>query len=76
MPSKEGVPTNDDMDKMTPDERAALVGSCRECGEIIRFDNRQGQPRCKCGGRLDSSSIQSQRTFNGVGKRKKPKVNS
>ena len=76
MPSKEGVPTTDEMDKTTPDERAALVGSCRECGEIIRFDNREGQPRCKCGGRLDSSSIQSQRTFTGVKRRKNTKVKS
>ena len=70
MPSKEGVPTTEEMDKTT------LVGSFRECGEIIRFDNRKGQPRCKCGGRLDSSSIQSQRTFTGVKRRKNTKVKS
>lgn len=76
MPSKDGVPTTDEMDKTTPEERNDLVGYCRECGEIIRFDNRKPQPKCKCGGRIESQSIQSYRTFNGVRKRKKAKVNS
>lgn len=78
MPSKEGrIPTTDEMDKTTPEERNDLVGHCRNCGEMIRFDYRKGVPRCpKCEGLIDSSSIQSFRTYNGVKSRKKTKVNS
>jgi hypothetical protein len=57
------IPTTDEMDHTTPEERNALVGACGTCGEWTKFDNRKPQPKCQCGGDLLQSSIHTQRTF-------------
>lgn len=58
------MPTTDEMDKTTPQERSDLVGKCRDCGKASRFEYGN-QPRCECGGYLDTRTIQSYRTYSG-----------
>jgi len=57
--------STDEMDSITPDERAALVGQCEYCGEWTKYDSRVDKAVCKTDGRpLLLQSIHSQRTFN------------
>lgn len=65
------VPTTDEMDSTTPEERNALIGQCLSCQDWTKFDYRDGTPKCDCGGDIDGRSIQSQRTFNPAKAKKK-----
>lgn len=57
------IPTTDEMDHITPDERHALVGMCELCGEWTKFDDRYEVNRCKDSGLLMVQTIRTQRTF-------------
>lgn len=57
------IPTTDQMDHVTPEERVALTGMCVNCGKWSNF-TRGKAFRCPCGSdRVLQSSVHSQRTF-------------
>lgn len=58
------VPTTDEMDETTPEERHKLSGMCGSCFEWTHFDDEKDERVCKCGGKLVQSTIRSQRTYN------------
>lgn len=57
------IPTTDEMDSTTPEERHALTGMCANCGKWNNFT--MGQPyECGCGSDQNvQSSVLSQRTY-------------
>lgn len=64
--------TTDEIDQITPEERASLIGFCRECGEWVKFNAKAERAECRnCRKSLDVRTIQTQRTFNPT--RKVPK---
>lgn len=70
--------TTDEMDSTTPEERYKLVAICGSChkphcftGSHKRFIQTSGE-KCKCGSR-SFRGTQSQRTFDPLKPRKKPK---
>lgn len=72
------VPTTDEMDETTPEERYKLVAICNNCnephyftGNHERFLQTTGEI-CKCGGK-SFRDTQSQRTFDPNKPRKIPK---
>ena len=73
------VPTTDEMDETTPEERYALVAICDKChephyftGKRERFTQTQGEI-CKCGSK-SFYGMQSQRSFDPTKKRTIPKA--
>lgn len=58
------VPTTDEMDSTTAEERPKLVGMCADCGNWHKFNDKTDKRICSCGGHLIGSTIHSQRTFN------------
>lgn len=72
------VPTTDEMDETTPEERYKLVAICDKChephfftGDHKRFLQTQGEI-CKCGGK-SFYDLRSQRTFDPNARRTIPK---
>lgn len=72
------VPTTDEMDETTPEERYKLVAICDKChephyftGSHKRFLQATGEI-CKCGGK-SFYGVQSQRSFDPNKPRKIPK---
>ena len=72
------VPTTDEMDETTPEERYKLVAICGSChephfftGNRERFLQTHGE-KCKCGG-TSFYDLRSQRSFNPLAKRTIPK---
>lgn len=72
------VPTTDEMDETTPEERYALVAICDKChephyftGNHERFLATSGEI-CKCGGK-SFYGVQTQRSFDPKKPRKIPK---
>lgn len=57
------IPTTDEMDHTTPEERHKLTGMCDTCFLWTPFDNQKDQRVCACGGKLLQSTVRSQRTF-------------
>lgn len=69
------IPTTDQMDHTTPEERHDLAGLCDTCGETIRFHALTGSRSCKCGGKVLQSSVRSWRTWNSeMAKKEKAKI--
>ncbi len=70
------VPTTDEMDHTTPEERRKLMGFCEHCEEWWKFEGDASKTACpKCGGKHSNQigfQIMSQRTFDPVlhGKKK------
>lgn len=71
------VPTTDEMDHTTPEERYKLVAICRGCnephyftGSRDRFSQTTGEVCQHCGGK-SFEGLQSQRTFNPAAARKR-----
>ena len=65
------IPTTDEMDHTTPEERYALVVQCADCLEPHYFTGSKERKhqtdgeQCKCGStRFVGGSLISQRTFN------------
>lgn len=65
------VPTTDEMDSTTPEERYKLVAICAKCGEPHYFTGSRERSSqtdgevCKCGSKqFVGGSLISQRTFN------------
>lgn len=57
------IPTTDEMDHTTPEERGKLVGMCAKDGQWNNFTRGQ-QYSCTCGHHeFVQSSVHSQRTF-------------
>lgn len=68
------IPTTDEMDKTTPEERNKLVGQCGTCGDWVHFTRGVDKEQCpKDGGNLMVGSIISQRTFNPAWAKRKVK---
>lgn len=58
------IPTTDEMDSTTPEERKKLVGMCAADGTWNNYQSDEGF-LCTCGGKsVVTSSVHSQRTFN------------
>lgn len=58
------VPTTDEMDSTTLEDRPLLIGQCPVCSNWTKFNKNTDQPVCKeDGNKLDTRSIQSQRSF-------------
>lgn len=72
------VPTTDEMDETTPEDRYKLVAICDKCHEPHYFTGKHerfsqtSDEICKCGGR-SFYGLQSQRTFDPTKKRAIPK---
>ncbi len=72
------VPTTDEMDETTPEERYKLVAICDKCHEPHYFTgkrerfNQTSDEICKCGNK-SFYGLQSQRTFDPIKKRTIPK---
>lgn len=70
------IPTTDEMDKTTPEERYALVAICSACHEPHYFTgDRQRTMQldgevCECGSK-SFYGLQSQRTFNPAAAKRK-----
>lgn len=58
------VPTTDEMDETTPEERNKLTGMCDTCFEWTMFERGKDPEICACGGHLVGSTVCSQRTYN------------
>lgn len=57
------VPTTDEMDSTTPEERPLLIGQCPKCSDWTPFNNLTDEKVCKADGiKLDQRTIQSQRS--------------
>lgn len=77
MPDVNGIPTTDEMDHTTPEDRYKLVAQCNSCDEWLHF---KGDPMktiqttgltCdNCGGHSFSNLI-SERTFNPTAAKRK-----
>lgn len=69
------IPTTDEMDKTTPEERNALVGYCSNHEEWFKFTRGVHIERCpKCKGAFSNEvgfQIISQRTFTPTKQKKK-----
>jgi len=57
------IPTTDEMDHTTAEERPKLIGMCDTCFEWTPFNNLTDKRVCACGGKLLQSTVRSQRTF-------------
>ncbi len=71
------IPTTDEMDKTTPEERYKLVAICNGCsephyftGSTERNSQTDGEVCSNCGGKQFSGLI-SQRTFNPLAAKRK-----
>lgn len=71
------VPTTDEMDSITPEERNALVGYCNNHEEWFRFTRGVHHERCpKCKSKFSNEvgfQIITQRTFREDNKKKRRK---
>lgn len=68
------IPTTDEMDKTTPEERNKLVGQCSTCSKWVKFTRGTDAEVCPDdGGSLMVGSIISQRTFNPAWEKRKVK---
>jgi len=57
------IATTDEMDKITHEERIALIGMCAECGQWVSF-TRGESFECACGSSKNiQTTIHTQRTF-------------
>lgn len=69
----EAVPTTDQMDKTTPEERNKLLGFCDHCKHWYKFTRGTDKETCpKCGGNHSVKigfQLISQRSFNPAGKK-------
>lgn len=57
------IPTTDEMDHTTPEERHKLIGMCDTCFEWTKFDDQKDSRACVCGGKLVQSTVRSERSF-------------
>ena len=68
------IPTTDEMDKVTPEERVQLKGECSKCGEwndlVRKQDSTIPNYKCKCDSSILIKSIQSLRTWRPKKKRR------
>lgn len=61
------VPTTDEMDSITADERMNLVGYCESCVRWTHFMISIEEGRCECGSKFShqiGKQITTQRTWN------------
>lgn len=69
--------TTDEIDRITAEERAQLVGNCVDCDEWSYFTRGQDEEKCKaCGGKFNTQhgkQITTRRTFNPFTAKKKGK---
>lgn len=66
------IPTTDEMDSTTPEERNKLVGECMACGHWTHFTRTGDIEKCEvCGSSFRTGSIISQRTFNPLAAKRK-----
>lgn len=69
------VPTTDEVDSITPEERNALVGYCDRCEEWFRFTRGVHYERCpKCKSNFSNAvgfQLITQRTFTDSKKKKR-----